>query len=219
MRVTAAVVAVVACVVAVFGYSLAHSSPVGNANVTPPPSGRGPVTASIGLIVAAPPPESVHVTQNTQQASGSGAVVAYGLNSVQPCHDSVMFLATMSQWAVPPGCYATIYKPNPANYVQRPGFGFCNWWVRVTHPNTPDITENTAYPRGTTPVAGAAVFMDPYEQGAGSEGHWVEAVAVAPDHYWVLISEMNFAWRGAGYGLLDYRYIHVSPHIHFVYGV
>jgi hypothetical protein len=30
---------------------------------------------------------------------------------------------------------------------------------------------------------------------------------------------MNFAWRGGGFGRIDYRYIHVSPHVHFLYGV
>ena len=127
-----------------------------------------------------------------------------------------MFLPTITQWSVPPGCYSNIYEPNPANYVQRPGFGWCNWWVRVTHPSHPDITESLAYTRSTNPVAGASIFFDGNEQGSSSDGHWAVAVAVAPDHYWVLISEMNFEWRGAGWGKLDYRYVHVSPHVHFV---
>ena len=173
------------------------------ASNTPAPTGRGPWTSSAGaVIVSAPRP--------LQAAPGA-------LNTLEPCHDSTMFLPTITQWSVPPGCYALIYQPNPANYVQRPGFGYCNWWVRVTHPKHPDITENTSYPRGGTPAVGAAVFFVGNEQGATSAGHWAEVVGIAPDHYWVLISEMNFEWRGAGFGKIDYRYIHVSPGVQFVY--
>lgn len=226
-RFVAVVVSIAAVLATALAYNVLHTSTPSGANVAsavPPPSGRGPLTASVGVIVAAPAPQSVHSTQTlagqaqTVTTSTGGSVSARGMLSLEPCHDSVMFVSNISQWTVPPGCYANVYVPNTANYVQRPGFGYCNWWVRVTHPNTPDITEGS-YPRGTTPVAGAAIFFDPYEQGAGSEGHWAEAVAVSPDHYWILISEMNFAWRGAGWAKIEYRYIHVSPHIHFVYGV
>ena len=176
----------------------------------PAPSGHGPWSTSSGALVVISP--KTPVTQSTSNIPPANIPAA-----LQPCHDATMFLPTITQWSVPPGCYANIYQPNPANYVQRPGFGWCNWWARVTHPAHPDITESLAYPRGTNPVAGAPIFFDGNEQGADSEGHWAVAVAVAPDHYWVLISEMNFAWRGGGWGKLDYRYIHVSPHVHFVY--
>lgn len=168
-------------------------------------SGHGPWTASSGalMVISTVAP----VTQSTTNIPAA----------LQPCHDTTMFVPNITQWSVPPGCYGAIYQPNPANYAQRPGFGWCNWWVRVTHPDHLDITESLAYTRGTDPVAGAPIFFDGNEQGADSEGHWAVAVAVAPDHYWVLISEMNFAWRGAGWGKIDYRYIHVSPHVHFVY--
>ena len=125
--------------------------------------------------------------------------------------------ASFAQLSVPPGCYATIYAPNTANYPARPGFGYCNWWVREQHLSHPDITENTTFPTGSTPVAGAVVWFDPGVQGASSAGHWAQVVAVSPGGYWFLVSEMNFAWRGAGWGKLDYRYIHVSPNVHFVY--
>jgi hypothetical protein len=173
----------------------------------PAPSGSGPWSAKSGSLVVIAAAAVAPVTQSTSNIPAS----------LQPCHDSTMFLPPISEWSVPPGCYGNIYQPNPANYPSAPGFGWCNWWVRVTHPNHPDITESLAYPRGTNPIAGAPIFFDGNEQGASSEGHWAVAVAVAPDHYWVLISEMNFAWRGAGWGKLDYRYIHVSPNVHFVY--
>ncbi len=226
-------VAALVCIAVVLGGALAfnvlHSTTPSGANVSaavPPPSGRGPITASVGVIVAAPAPQSVHTTGTVSPdqsqiatTSSGGSVSAKGLLSLEPCHDSVMFVSNISQWTVPPGCYANIYVPNRANYVQASSWGYCNWWVSVTHPATPDITYTTKYPRGTTPVAGAAIFFDGGEQGADSAGHWAEAVAVSPDHYWVLISEMNFAWRGAGFGKIDYRYIHVSPNVHFIYGV
>ncbi len=206
--VTFALVAVTLVVALFFG---ANQAEFGNGNA-PAPSGRAPwyaFTGSAAIATVAPPPP---VTQQVRLAPVAGQA-----SSLEPCHDSTRFLASISQWAVPPGCYGLVYTPNPANYISRPGFGFCNWWVRVTHPDHPDITENLSYPRGTDPVAGAPIFFDGNEQGAESIGHWAVAVAVSPDHYWVLISEMNFAWRGAGFGKIDYRYIHVSPHVHFVY--
>jgi hypothetical protein len=230
MRLTAGLIAVIACIVGVLGYQLAHPAALGDkvtgassASKVPEPSGRGPLTATIGVIVAVPPPQAQHSTQSAQDAppapTYSGSLVVYGITSIQPCHDATMFIANISQWATPPGCYGLIYRPDPANYLPRASWGWCNWWVEETHPQDPNITGATSYPRGTTPVANAAVFIDGYEQGASPEGHWAESVAVSPDGYWILISEMNFAWRGAGWGLIDYRYIHASPHVHFLYGV
>lgn len=133
------------------------------------------------------------------------------------CTDAQQFVPNIGEWTVPPGCYATIYSPNTADYPYRPGFGYCNWWVRERHLNHPDITENTTLPRGDTPVAGAVVWFDPNVQGATSAGHWAQVVAVAPDGYWFLVSEMNFGWRGGGFGKVDYRYAHTGPGVQFVY--
>ncbi|HLZ20864.1 MAG TPA: hypothetical protein VKQ30_01900 [Ktedonobacterales bacterium] len=181
-----------------------HSGGGSPSTQTPPPTGRGPWSSSAASVRVVPAP-----------TVAQGATLT--ISSLEPCHDSTMFLTTITQWSVPPGCYALIYQPNPANYVQRPGFGYCNWWVRVNHPQHPDITENISYPRGSKPAVGAAVFFFGNEQGATSAGHWAQVVAIAPDNYWVLISEMNFEWRGAGFGKIDYRYIHVSPGVQFVY--
>jgi len=186
---------------------------------TPPPSGQGPFTASANAIVIIPPPTATPKASTNSNNNGSGTYGSGGgfASPLEPCKDSYQFVPNISQWTTPPGCYANIYVPNPANYIYEPGFGYCNWWLRVTHANYPDITENTSYPRGLTPVAGDPIYFDGGEQGADSAGHWAQAVAIAPDNYWVLISEMNFAWRGAGFGRIDYRYIHVGPHVHFVY--
>ncbi|MGH2503781.1 MAG: hypothetical protein ACRDID_14825 [Ktedonobacterales bacterium] len=227
MRFVVGVVCIAAVLAVALGYNVLHSSTTGAdvAGAVPPPSGRGPITASVGVIVAAPAPQSVHTTGTVSPyqaqvvtTSSGGSVAAKGLLGLEPCRDSYIFVPNINQWTVPPGCYANIYVPNRANYVQAASWGYCNWWVEVTHPNAPNITYGN-YARGTTPVAGAAIFFDGGEQGADPAGHWAEAVAVSPDHYWVLISEMNFAWRGGGFGRIDYRYIHVSPHVHFLYGV
>jgi hypothetical protein len=199
-------------------HSSARGATLGNAavhaiqtEVAPPSaSGHGPTTgpwaasAASVVIVDAPAP------------SGSAAIVP-GVANIEPCNDPVKFLPAMDQWAVPPGCYANIYRPIQSNYPFRPGFGWCNWWVREHHLGQLDITENGAYRHGTKPVAGAAIFFYGNVQGADSAGHWAQVVAIAPDNYWVLISEMNFAWRGAGWGKVDYRYIHVGPGVIFTY--
>ncbi|HEX9036094.1 MAG TPA: hypothetical protein VF808_03800 [Ktedonobacterales bacterium] len=234
MRLTAGLIAIVACIVAVLGFQFVHPSSLGDRvngptgitiNGTPQPSGHGPLTASIGVIVAMPAPQAQHSKQSNSSGggsngpTGSGNMTVYGLTSIQPCHDAYQFVPNISQWTVPPGCYSYIFRPNPANYPPRASWGWCNWWVEESHPQDPNVTGSTRYPRGTAPVANAAVFIDGGEQGASAEGHWVESIAVSPGGYWVLIAEMNFAWRGAGWGLVDYRYIHVSPHVHFLYGV
>jgi hypothetical protein len=135
----------------------------------------------------------------------------------QPCHDHTMFAANISEWAVPPGCYADIYSPNLANYAAEPGFGYCNWWPEVLHPNDPNLLDGGQYRRGTVPVPGAVVYEAPDVQGASPDGHFAQVVAVAPGGYWMLITEMNFGWRGGGFGSVDYRYIHIGPGISFIY--
>jgi hypothetical protein len=182
---------------------------------TPAPSGsvpKGVWVASAGAVVYVPPPP----TPVPGAGGGSDGGAAPGLiSSIQPCHDTVMFIANISQWAVPPGCYANVYVPNPANYPDRPTFGYCNWWVRENHVSNYNITMGSQVLVGTTPQPGYATWFDGGVQGASAEGHWAEVVAVAPDGYWFLIGEMNFAWRGAGFGKIDYRYVHVGPGVRF----
>lgn len=158
------------------------------------------------------------VTRQSSTASGSysttaGATATGGL----PCQESYMFVANISQWAVPPGCYANIYYPDRTAYHANSTFGYCNWWVEALHPNQPDILSGSEYVRTSTPVAGAAVWMNPNVQGASSAGHWAQAVAVSSDGYWVLITEMNFSWRGGGWGRVDFRYIHAGSGVYFIY--
>ena len=113
--------------------------------------------------------------------------------------------------------YGNIYQPNPANYVQRPGFGYCNWWVNELHRDKPNLLYGSQYRRSSVPVPGAAIYFAGLVQGAGASGHFAQVVAIAPDHYWMLITEMNFAWRGGGFGKVDYRYAHVGSGVTFIY--
>ncbi|MGH2484827.1 MAG: CHAP domain-containing protein [Ktedonobacterales bacterium] len=194
-----------------------------------------------GLAFVAFPSSSHHVPPSTSHVIGHGAVSdapeqdgalalgAHGGATViqqtspvsssagAPCVGPVQFPATIDTWTVPSGCYGLIYTPDPAKYIARPGFGYCNWWVRVMDPDHADITENTSYPRGSVPRVGAAVFFDGGVQGADPAGHWSRVEAIAPDGYWMLVSEMNFAWRGGGFGKVDYRFAHTGPGVTFIY--
>jgi hypothetical protein len=156
---------------------------------------------------------------------GSSASTARPLVSVsqasnsagEPCRSNVYFNATTpTQWQVPPSCYAGVYRVNPANYVSRPGFGWCNWWPEVMNPSRPNILYGP-YPHGTTPRPGAVVRFASGVQGASSSGHFGRVVAVHPGGYWFLISEMNFTWRGAGWQKVEYRYVHTGPGVSFIY--
>lgn len=135
----------------------------------------------------------------------------------EPCRSSVYFnAAAPTQWQVPPGCYAGVYRVNPANYVSRPGFGWCNWWPEVMNPSRPNILYGP-YAHGTAPRPGAVVRFAGGVQGASSAGHYGRVVAVHPGGYWFLISEMNFTWRGAGWQKVEYRYVHTGPGVTFIY--
>lgn len=176
----------------------------------------GPAAALLQPLIGGTPVPSGHAPSvwGTQAAA---AVVVQKSRSNQLCNEPITWPANIDNWTVPPGCYGDVYKPNPANYPSRPGFGWCNWWVRVNHPDEPDITENKSFPSGSVPHPGNAVFFYGGVQGADSAGHWAQVVAVNPDGYWVLISEMNFSWRGAGWARVDFRYIHVGSGVVFIY--
>ena len=156
-------------------------------------------------------------TSHSSSKPATSPVRVTGSNTAgQPCRSSYMFPARISQWTTPVSCYAGVYHVNPANYVKRSGFGWCNWWPEVLHPNQPDILWGRQYRHSSTPTPGAVVHFNGGVQGASSAGHWAQVVAVAPDRHWVLITEMNFSWRGAGWQKVSYRYIHVGPGVTFI---
>lgn len=134
-----------------------------------------------------------------------------------PCDGrAIVWPAHISQWTVPSGCYAGIYRPNPANYVSRPSYGYCNWWPEVLSPGYAGsaVLHLASH---SAPRIGATVFFAGGVQGASRDGHYARVVAIAPGGYWVLITEMNFTWRGGGFAKVDYRYIHVGAGVSFRY--
>lgn len=164
--------------------------------------------------------KTVRINKTSSSNGGAGSGGGSNLPAATgglPCQQSYMFVSHISQWTTPPGCYATIYYPDRSIYHAPGNFGYCNWWVLALHPNQQDILYGKEYTRTSAPVPGAAVWFDPNVQGASSEGHWAQAVAVSPDGYWVLITEMNFGWRGGGFGRVDFRYIHVGPGVVFIH--
>ncbi len=143
-----------------------------------------------------------------------GACPPGGWRWSQLCHSTDFFVSNISQWTVPPGCFSTIYRVNPAWFVYRSGYGWCNWWPEVLNPNRPNLLSLRRY---ATPRPGATVVFPPGDQGAGSGGHYGYVVAVSPGGYWILISEMNFYWRGGGWQRVNYRYVHLDGRISFIY--
>jgi hypothetical protein len=142
-----------------------------------------------------------------------------GPNTIgQPCHSTTLWAPHVGLWTVPPGCYGTIYPLDPSKYPPvNSTFGYCNWWVNELHRDKPDLLYGAEYRRGSVPVPGAAIYFAGLVQGAGASGHFAQVVAIAPDRYWMLITEMNFAWRGGGFGKVDYRYAHVGSGVTFIY--
>lgn len=145
----------------------------------------------------------------------SPSLVAWRLTLGQPCHDVAMFVAHISAWTVPPGCYGRIYRINPRKYHAEVAFGTCTWWVEALH--RPNMLASGQYRQGTVPKPGAIAVLSAGVQGAGKTGHYAEVIAVAPGGYWMLVSEMNFHWRDAGFGRVDFRYIHVGAGVSFLW--
>jgi len=169
-------------------------------------------------------PSWVPNTGSTSSSSSSGSTKTGLVSSVsttaqtagQPCRSAVQWPKTISQWTVPLGCYSKIYAPGPASYPSRPSYGYCNWWPEVLHPGYSGSSA-LHLASHSTPKAGAVVWFSPGVQGASSEGHYAQVVAVAPGGKWVLITEMNFYWRGGGFKKVDYRFIHTGSGISFSY--
>lgn len=135
--------------------------------------------------------------------SGTGVVT-----SGQPCSGGTLFPGQISQWTVPQGCYSQIFSPNPANYPSRPSWGWCNWWPEALHPGDAGYSALHGAVDGA-PHSGDVVHFNAGVQGAGGAGHYAQVVAARSDG-WLLITEMNFYWRGGGFGRVDYRFVHTG---------
>ncbi len=171
---------------------------------------------NVGRTSGTAAPVAVYHNAAGGQVSTASSPVQGSTSAGEPCRSTQYFNGTPSQWAIAPSCYGGVYSINPANYVYRPGFGWCNWWVEVMNPSRPDLLWGN-YARGYTPRPGATVVFAPGVQGAGSGGHYARVVAVYPGGYWFLVSEMNFSWRGAGWQKVEYRYVHVGSGVTFIY--
>lgn len=174
--------------------------------------------ALLACCLAAPtmfaaPAHSANDVAHQATSSSLSASASSSDTTGQPCQgQTVRWPSSISQWTVPLGCFAGVFHINPNNYVYRSGFGWCNWWPEVLNPNDADVLHdaNIAHP-----IPGAIVYFSPGVQGAGGSGHWAQVVAVSPGGYWVLITEMNFYWRGAGWQKVNYRFIHVGSGVQF----
>ena len=135
----------------------------------------------------------------------------------QPCRAAAfVFPRVISSWTVPEGCFGRIFWPSPHNYVARPSYGWCNWWPEVLHPAYSGSTV-LHLPSHRTPIVGAVVWFSGGVQGASWAGHYAQVVAISPNGYWLLITEMNFAWRGGGWQRVDYRFVHIGAGVSFRY--
>jgi LysM repeat protein len=154
-----------------------------------------------------------------------GAEVALppGIMAGEPCtaDRSIVWTVPVSRWAVPPGCFGLVYSPNPNNYMVNghviPGFGWCNWWPEALLRNPYALD----WPEHSRPRVGFPVFYMP--QIGQHVGHYAFVESIGPTdnpntNGWILISEMNMYWRGAGWAKVNYRYIRVDyPGANYLY--
>ena len=186
---------------------------------TPPATTHAAVKPATHQTAAAKPAWHAAPTHNAAAAHPASYPAQTGtLSSVnwggEPCRSGVYATGPISAWKIPPGCYGGVYYINPAHYVARGGFGQCSWWPQVLHPNDPGIL---MHGHSGTPAPGAVIYFAPGVQGASAGGHYGEVVAVLGGG-WLLISEMNDTWRGAGWGRVNYRYVRQGPGVSFIYG-
>lgn len=149
--------------------------------------------------------------------STCGNASANNATSGQPCQSHTYWPSNgqVSTSSTPPGCYAGDYVPNPKNYPSvNVAFGGCNWWPSALHPTWNIWT----LPRHATPIPGVPILFAPFEQGAASEGHWGNVIAISGNGSIALSSEMNSSVNGrGGWGHVVYRYIRVTSGTMFIY--
>ena len=143
---------------------------------------------------------------STSSSSTSRAPVSSGSNSaIHYCSGSVDF-SNASQWAKPHGCYGGIYYPRSS--LGLPSWGWCNWAAEASHTNYRGYSVLQLAKHYGAPRVNAVVWFNGGVQGASSEGHWANLVAIGPNG-WGLVEEMNFYYRGGGFGKIDYRFIRI----------
>lgn len=148
-------------------------------------------------------PASVAKTGNVTSVGNAPAVSLD--SSVRFCTGAVDF-SNAAQWATPHGCYGQIFSPNPARFPARPSWGWCNWVAEESHLNFGGYAALYQPKHFGAPRVNAVVWFAPGDQGASSDGHWANLVAIGPNG-WGLVEEMNFYFRGGGFTKVDYRFI------------
>lgn len=154
---------------------------------------------------------------------GADVALPPGIMAGEPCtaDRAIVWTVPVSRWAIPPGCFGNVYHPNPYNYMVNGqvigGFGWCNWWPEALLRN-PNVL---SWPEHSIPRVGYPVFYKP--QPGEHVGHYAFVESIGPTDNpntagWILISEMNMYWRGAGWAKVNYRYIRVDyPGANYLY--
>lgn len=168
-------------------------------------AGHGPVFIADAFVYTG----TMQATAPTCGASSVWSVTVRDPRTLagEPCTGdrSIVWRVPVSQWAVPPGCFAGLYRPDPSAVVYRangsiiPYFGDCNWWPEALL-HLDGMQFMTALPSHAAPRVGVVVAWP---------GHWGFVESIGPNG-WILVSEMNFYWRGGGFGVVDYRYVSAS---------
>lgn len=166
----------------------------------------------------APPKATPKSTSSGSGPSGGSSSVVYGGGQINFClGQSLVWPSSISQWTAPLGCYGQIFAPNTANFPSRPSWGWCNWVPEEFHLNYAGYGALQLTKHYDAPRVGAVVWFNPGVQGASSAGHWAELIAIGPNG-WGVVEEMNFSWRGGGWGKIDYRFITLyTPGVAYLY--
>ena len=127
-------------------------------------------------------------------------------DGIEYCGSQRVDFSNASAWAKPHGCYGLIFRPRST--LGRPSFGWCNWAAEASHLNYGGRSVLGLAKHYGAPRVGAVVWFSGFDQGASADGHWANLVAIGP-HGWGLIEEMNFSYRGGGFGRIDFRFIHL----------
>lgn len=170
----------------------------------------GAVSARALAYAPPPPPKPAPVRQSQRTSQPVVPVVSgpYGL------------------WTPPPG-HPAYALPDYAGDPNAGYYGTCTWYAEYRRQdealarlgNAAQWAWNAPAQGlrvGSVPVVGATVVFQPGVLGASGGGH-VGHVEAVYGGGWFLISEMNMAWNGGGWGRVSFRYVAVMPGVSFVY--
>ena len=150
------------------------------------------------------------------RGGGTSGSAIHGQSAIAFCTGPGDF-SNVAQWAVPHGCYGQVFVLNPASFPSRPGWGYCNWAPEEAHLEFAGAGALFQTKHWGAPRVGAVIWYSPFDQGASADGHWGELIAIGPNG-WGLSEEMNFYWRGGGFGRIIYRFIQLyAPGTAYLY--